>query len=419
MLITTSSETTANNTLFIGCVLIIFWVIFKDALRISLYFGVPDGGVILFLVGAFVSFIALMQGLRSYKLSVFDIIVVSYIFYSSIVTLSHSVLYNPYQLTSYQVVVVLAFQFIAMFMLWYFSIKSPHTVVYVTNSVANMALGTCVLLGAILLVFVIVDLNLVFHFYGELLDLEVIVNPFQTSDDGIAVRFSGIFYSALNFGMFVVFCLVISLGLGGDREGGKLLLFVMILFLISSFNRNAMITFAFISTAIFLVRRGFHKAYVLLIMFIGIGSIILFLTFMINMDDVIDPSNSFILSAHSLYSRFEIWAYWLGTLDMPSLLHGYGVIAGMGEKHLYIDNGYVFLIVNSGIVSLLFLIYSIGYLAVKCASTSGKEADIAFFLVLGLPVAMIFNNIVLDPMLMHLFFFYPIALIKKESANGY
>ena len=48
-----------------------------------------------------------------------------------------------------------------------------------------------------------VDLNLVFQFYGDLLDLGIIVNPFQTSDEAIAVRYSGIFNSALNFGMFM------------------------------------------------------------------------------------------------------------------------------------------------------------------------------------------------------------------------
>jgi hypothetical protein len=302
-------------------------------------------------------------------------------------------------------------------MLWYFSTKSPSILVKVTNFVASIALRGCIVLGAILLIFVIIDLDLVFRFYGELLDLGVIVNPFQTSDQTIAVRFSGIFYSALNFGMFMVFSLVLLLC--GDMNGPKkkLIFFVLMLFLVSSFNRNAMITFSYISIAIIFVRAGLQKSVVLLMMLIGLSLIILLLVFILNLDGSIDQSDSFILSSHSLYSRFEIWSYWFDSLELVSLFYGHGVIAGMGEEHLYIDNGYMFLIVNSGFFSLAFLLCGVYQITVMGAKLKGAESDLAFFLVLGLPVAMMFNNVVLDPMLMHLFFFYPLALIKKEALS--
>ena len=99
------------------------------------------------------------------------------------------------------------------------------------------------------------------------------------------------------------------------------------------------------------------------------------------------------------------------------MLYGHGVIAGMGEDHLYIDNGYIFMIVNSGIFSLAILLLCVFQLTHTAAKRKGTNSDLAFFLLLGLPVAMVFNNVVLDPMLMLLFFFYPIALIKKEAFN--
>ena len=76
------------------------------------------------------------------------------------------------------------------------------------------------------------------------------------------------------------------------------------------------------------------------------------------------------------------------------------------------------MIVNSGIFSLAILMLCVFQLTLTAARRRGPGSDLAFFLLLGLPVAMVFNNVVLDPMLMLLFFFYPIALIKKEVFNG-
>ena len=418
MLTIISKGKVLRNPSFYGCMLLVIWVIFKDVSRVSLYFGLPDLAFLFFFLALLVSFIAILQGLRAVKLSIFDLTVVMYIVYSSLVTLSHSIIYNPYSMTSYQVFVVLAFQLVAMLLLWFYALKAPDILIGVTKLVAKYALICCVALASSLLIFVIVDLNLVFQFYSGLMDLGVIVNPFQASDDAIAVRFSGIFYSALNFGLFVVFCLIVVLG--DNRSGHKSLvtLLVLVLLLLSSFNRNAMLTFGYCSTAIILWRLGLHKVYVFMLMNLGLALIFGLLIFVVNMESSIDRSNSLVLSAHSLYSRFEIWGYWLGTLDFRSLIYGHGVIAGMGEDHLYIDNGYVFLVVNSGIISLMFVMYQMLHLAGKGAHLRGAEADVSFFLILGLPVAMIFNNVVLDPMLMLLFFFYPMALLKKAQIEA-
>ena len=418
MLTIISKGKVLRNPSFYGCMLLVIWVIFKDVSRVSLYFGLPDLAFLFFFLALLVSFIAILQGLSAVKLSIFDLTVVMYIVYSSLVTLSHSIIYNPYSMTSYQVFVVLAFQLVAMLLLWFYALKAPDILIGVTKLVAKYALICCVALASSLLIFVIVDLNLVFQFYSGLMDLGVIVNPFQASDDAIAVRFSGIFYSALNFGLFVVFCLIVVLG--DNRSGHKSLvtLLVLVLLLLSSFNRNAMLTFGYCSTAIIFWRLGLHKVYVFMLMNLGLALIFGLLIFVVNMESSIDRSNSLVLSAHSLYSRFEIWGYWLGTLDFRSLIYGHGVIAGMGEDHLYIDNGYVFLVVNSGIISLMFVMYQMLHLAGKGAHLRGAEADVSFFLILGLPVAMIFNNVVLDPMLMLLFFFYPMALLKKAQIEA-
>ena len=414
----TSSSKRSVNTLLIACFFLVFWVVFKDAFRVSLLFSIPDVGMVVFIASVFISFFAFLQGFRSLKFTRFDVLLLTYIFYSSMVTAAHSLLYNPYALTSYQIVIVFAFQCLTMLLLWYFSTNSPAVFVKVTNFVARLALLGCVLFGAILLTFVIVDLDLVFRFYGNLLELGIIVNPFQTSDESIAVRYSGIFYSALNFGMFIFFSIVLLLskGIKGSRQ--KVAFFVLLLFLASSFNRNAFITFLYVSVAVFLVRAGFKKSIVFPAMLFGLSFIVIFLVFIVNLNGEIDQGNSFILSAHSLYSRFEIWPYWFNSLDIKAVLYGHGVIAGMGEDHLYIDNGYIFMIVNSGVFSLAILLLCVFQLTLTAAKRKGTNSDLAFFLLLGLPVAMVFNNVVLDPMLMLLFFFYPIALLKKEAFNG-
>ena len=140
----------------------------------------------------------------------------------------------------------------------------------VTNFVVRLALLGCILFGAILLTLVIVDLDLVFRFYGNLLELGIIVNPFQTSDDAIAVRYSGIFYSALNFGLFIVFSIILLFGEGAKVSRRKAALFVLLLLLVSSFNRNAFITLAYVGGAFFLFKVGMRKNIVFPTMLFGL-----------------------------------------------------------------------------------------------------------------------------------------------------
>lgn len=414
---TTFRSNRAVNTSLVACFFLVFWIVFKDAFRASLLFSLSDIGMVVFVACLFISFVAILQSFRALKVIQFDVFLLTYIFYSSMVTSAHLLLNNPYALTSYQIAVVFSFQCLTMLLLWYFSTKSPLAFVKVTNFVVRLALLGCILFGAILLTLVIVDLDLVFRFYGNLLELGIIVNPFQTSDDAIAVRYSGIFYSALNFGLFIVFSIILLFCEDAKVSQRKFILFVLLLLLASSFNRNAFITLAYVGGAFFLYKVGMKKNMVFPTMVFGLCFIVISLAFIVNLEGEIDQNNSFILSAHSLYSRFEIWSYWFNSLNIESVLYGYGVIAGMGEEHLYIDNGYIFMIVNSGIFSLAFLLLCVFHLTFKAAKHEGRDADLAFFLLLGLPVAMVFNNIVLDPMLMLLFFFYPLALIKGKASN--
>jgi hypothetical protein len=415
---TTFSSNRAVNTSLVACFFLVFWIVFKDAFRASLLFSLSDIGMVVFVACLFISFVAILQGFRALKFIQFDVLLLTYIFYSSMVTSAHLLLNNPYALTSYQIVVVFSFQCLTMLLLWYFSTKSPVVFVKVTNFVVRLAFLGCILFGAILLTLVIVDLDLVFRFYGNLLELGIIVNPFQTSDDAIAVRYSGIFYSALNFGLFIVFSIILLFCGDAKVSHRKFVLIVLLLLLASSFNRNAFITLAYVGGAFFLFKVGMKKNLVFPTMVFGLCFIVMSLAFIVNLEGEIDQNDSFILSAHSLYSRFEIWSYWFNFLNIESVLYGYGVIAGMGQEHLYIDNGYIFMIVNSGIFSLAFLLLCVFHLTFTAAKREGPDADLAFFLLLGLPVAMVFNNIVLDPMLMLLFFFYPLALIRGKASNG-
>jgi hypothetical protein len=415
---TTFSSNRAVNTSLVACFFLVFWIVFKDAFRASLLFSLSDIGMAVFVACLFISFVAILQGFRALKFIQFDVLLLTYIFYSSMVTSAHLLLNNPYALTSYQIVVVFSFQCLTMVLLWYFSTKSPVVFVKVTNFVVRLAFLGCILFGAILLTLVIVDLDLVFRFYGNLLELGIIVNPFQTSDDAIAVRYSGIFYSALNFGLFIVFSIILLFCGDAKVSHRKFVLIVLLLLLASSFNRNAFITLAYVGGAFFLFKVGMKKNLVFPTMVFGLCFIVMSLAFIVNLEGEIDQNDSFILSAHSLYSRFEIWSYWFNFLNIESVLYGYGVIAGMGQEHLYIDNGYIFMIVNSGIFSLAFLLLCVFHLTFTAAKREGPDADLAFFLLLGLPVAMVFNNIVLDPMLMLLFFFYPLALIRGKASNG-
>jgi hypothetical protein len=361
--------------------------------------------------------ISMIHGIFSIKLKLFDIFVLSYIFFSSAVFFSHSYLYNSYSLSYYQLTLTLSIQFIVMLILWFYSVKSPHDFVKYTNALVKLVLLICILVGVTLGLLLMVDINRVFDFYTKLTELQVLVNPFQTSDEGIALRFSGIFKSALNFGLLTSFCLFLLLGGRYNFRGKRVITVVLLLLLASTINRNAWLTFIFIGSVIFFVRIGVRKEYILWSIFSGSIFVILILLLFLNSVNTIEKSDSIIFKVSTLYSRIEIWSYWLSTLNFASALHGHGVVAGIGEKHLLIDNGFLYLVLNSGLVSMSILIICIFLLLKNAACLRGSDSDLAFFLVMGLPFTMILNNVVLDPMLMHLMFFYPVALLNKELMN--
>ena len=107
---TTFSSNRAVNTSLVACFFLVFWIVFKDAFRASLLFSLSDIGMVVFVACLFISFVAILQGFRALKFIQFDVLLLTYIFYSSMVTSAHLLLNNPYALTSYQIVVVFSFQ---------------------------------------------------------------------------------------------------------------------------------------------------------------------------------------------------------------------------------------------------------------------------------------------------------------------
>ena len=277
-----SNTSRGNNWQILGFSLIGFWILFRDFFGFLLYFGLPDFGVFFFLVGLIMVSISMIHGIFSIKLKIFDIFVLSYIFFSSAVFFGHSYLYNSYSLSYYQLTLTLCIQFIVMLILWFYSAKSPHDFVKYTNSLVKLVLLICILVGVTLGLLLMVDINRVFDFYTKLTELQVLVNPFQTSDEGIALRFSGIFKSALNFGLLTSFCLFLLLGGRYNFRGKRVITFVLLLLLASTINRNAWLTFIFIGSVIFFVRIGVRKEYVLWSIFLGSIFVILILLLILN-----------------------------------------------------------------------------------------------------------------------------------------
>jgi len=237
------------------------------------------------------------------------------------------------------------------------------------NTVVNFILKLNILVLAIYLVAISLNYQRVINFYSELLEGGAIINPFQTSEAGISIRFSGIFNSGF---LLAAFCGLAINYVYFNRVLGRfkfqVLYSILLIIVFLTYNRNGIIAFL-ISTIFILVNAYFYKAYTKLIVAYFSSLILALFIFPVILLYYSDYFFTTISSAtdetaltkvSTLFSRIEAWIVVLKINNIKDLLIGTGLVQGLGENidNFYVDNGYLYILNQGGLLLLIFYIIS-------------------------------------------------------------
>jgi|GEM_PF-3505311 hypothetical protein len=217
------------------------------------------------------------------------------------------------------------------------------------------------------ILFLLLDHQAVVDFYVELANNGLIINPIQTSEEGTALRFSGVFSSGYLLATYC--CLgIIYYYFDSSTDARKFILIYLIFFVmvILTYNRNGIL--AYIVSTLFIFIHFYFKRYyntlicMYYIMLIGL----IFITpgFLIYFSDAIlhisagSIDHSALTKVSTLFSRINAWLLIVNVSDFGDFLTGTGLVQGLGDinEDFYVDNGYLYLLYQSGILLLIFYI---------------------------------------------------------------
>ncbi|WP_448660714.1 O-antigen ligase family protein [Enterobacter hormaechei] len=232
------------------------------------------------------------------------------------------------------------------------------------NSVKLVLKANLIVFG---LYFIAVNISYqsVLNFYSDLFNGGVIINPFQTSEAGITIRFSGIFNSGFLLASFC--CVAINyLYFKHVCSKTKFLFLYVLLFLmvILTYNRNGIIAFLIV-TIFILTNKYFAKAFPRLLavyFYFVLSALCILPLILLDFNDSIFSNiagardESALTKVSTLLSRVEAWVIVLKIDNVKDLLLGTGLVQGLGESNdnFYVDNGYLYLLNQGGLLLLVF-----------------------------------------------------------------
>lgn len=236
---------------------------------------------------------------------------------------------------------------------------------FILDDIVKLVLKANLIVFGLYLVAVNISYQSVLNFYSDLLNGGVIINPFQTSEAGITIRFSGIFNSGFLLASFC--CVAINyLYFKHACSKTKFLLLYVLLFLIVilTYNRNGIIAFLIVTIFIF-ADKYFAKAFPRLLasyFYFVLSALCVLPLILLYFNDSIFSNignardGSALTKVSTLLSRIEAWVIVLRIDNVKDLLLGTGLVQGLGESNdnFYVDNGYLYLLNQGGLLLVIF-----------------------------------------------------------------
>lgn len=396
-------------------------ILLKDFFKILTYFiGINVNYLILplFLIGTFYFYFIFIRRTKNNKVM---ITLFSFYFLSTLLIIIHTAIANQFNYSLDNVFLIIFFFLIFPITLMLSIEANPERFILICKKSALFLGGITFIVSFSMFIFLMLDKDGVIDFFVKLMKVGVIVNPIQSHSEGIELRFSGIFYSALALALFCNVLIVYILFLINSTWKKIVLLSFVVVLLLLTINRNGIAMFA-ISLVSYLIYLKSYRAFIFFItcVFIAVICCTLLIPFALHL-----PFTSFfsfegggiLTKISTLFSRFSAWLVILNFDHPIELLFGIGVVQGMGDSDFYIDNSFYYFVAQSGIFTLaLFLVMmSYVFLKLRAMALMMRNSDSAMSIVLFTVgfFSMILNNSFYEIIYQIYFFALPIAQLVK------
>lgn len=283
------------------------------------------------------------------------------------------------------------------------------------------------------LIAVKIDYQSVLSFYSELVSKGIVTNPFQTSLEGVSLRFSGIFNSGFLLATFC--CLSLLYYYFNDNHGRLKFSFIYIslfLMVLSTYNRNGIITYI-IGTLFIFIHRYLFKFYskAIAFSFYAIFTILSLTPVVLTVykNHILASINTYsdqsaLTKVSTFFSRIDAWVSVLNVDSTNKFLFGTGLVQGLGDANdnFYVDNGYLYIFTQGGIVLFIIFFFSWGALFSSlirglryCVNDLNLRNEISMSLllmILSMIIAML-NNLFFEPVFLTLVFMKCLLVNKR------
>ncbi|EFA2315468.1 O53 family O-antigen polymerase, partial [Escherichia coli] len=193
-----------------------------------------------------------------------------------------------------------------------------------------------------------------------------------------------------------------------------------VIMVVLTYNRNGMLAFAVTSLFImihtylrryYLTLANLYYVFLIGILFIAPSFILYFGGGIQNLYSSIDYSAFTKLS--TLFSRIDAWLQVLNINDVSRLLFGSGLVQGLGEDDMnfYVDNGYLYLLHQSGLIALVLYIATWSYMFISLSKNLKKRRNYNFVSVDEINMCLLLILVSFTLALLNNLFFEPVFLI--------
>jgi hypothetical protein len=335
---------------------------------------------------------------------------------------------NNYQYSHAQMFIILTFHSVLPIVLLLTVSNNPALFIFLIKKFLFFTGLLTLTVSYLVLALLIIDRDFIIELFSDLMNAGVIVNPMQTSESSVELRFSSIFSSAYVLALFCNTMIAFALFYINHRflKTMALLLIIPILFL--TLNRNGLLISIFIFSSYF-----FYKISKKLFVYWTLAAV-LFIFILILITPLATHlaqelggfgiEETALTKLSTLNSRVNAWSEFLNINNLHNIFFGMGFVQGIAVTKFFIDNGFYYLLAQTGIGgSLLFYIlicHNLKQQVKNVIEHKGSDSCLALLLFSAGFVSMFLNNSFFEPIYLLFYFAFPIAvtILNKRSNSS-
>ncbi|MGS0724745.1 hypothetical protein ACVBKF_01055 [Shewanella sp. 0m-11] len=410
-----------KNTAFYFLTVIVLTLLFKDFFKIMTYFIPVNINYIFLPCYAVVLVVSVFFILKRRTVPSLVLLLSLFFSWNILALLVHFFTVNRYGYDFVDLMIVVFFQGVVPIVLVCLGVNKPQKMFSVIKSSVFIVGYVNIAFSGALLIMYLLNPDGVIDFFVNLMKKNLIVNPIQTHEGGIELRFSGIFYSAYTFALYCNVMILFSLFYVESRLVKGVLLLASFAMLLMSFNRNGM-ALVFVSLSSYLCWRYFksHFSMFMSLIFCGLFAVVMLIPLLLNfLDFGLDTTNfsGAYTKISTLMVRFIAWNDFLSISNIEDILLGKSFVQGIANTDFFIDNGFYYFISQTGLFSffIFFIIAIFIFMKLIHFHLLNQNSDSAISLILfcGGLFSMMLNNSFYENIFLVYFWVFPIVYILK------